>query len=576
MSSYTNVFGGTTINPAFPSYGEINLTQEVTQLAWPTVYYEGDNIVSLNMSVDSDDDTFQLRMPAAGLVSVGQRLMIGNIGEFDFVLTDISGNEIVTILPTQVYFINLTNNTTEDGVWQSILLGATTAAANAAALAGMGLIALDSKLNVNVPTTFLTTSYIVTPLDRAKLLVWSGGTDNITLPDASAVGIGNGFLFYINNASEVGGVANLVPQVGQTIDGETIFTVNLRESGQIISDGANWHTTGFVRSVINIIEKLELTVTGGTLNLTQAQTQRQIMIFSGLLTSDVTIIVPPVINFYFVENQTTGGDFTFNYKVDGGTDNLIPKNARVEFYCDGTDMKSVPTYIKGSLAFDSGTEASPSIRFAPDPATGGYLNTAGNIGWSSSGVLKFNIGPLGVQVTPGTVANSAYGFLGEPSTGLSKPAVGQISISSQGIEALRITSTKISVVNPVNAAAYTFIGALATGMGGEATAMYFFTNGTKYLEYTQTSNLFSIPSGATWGSTTEALTKGSFQLNPVGTNYMSAAGLSLFQNNIRIFSTTPSGPVIDYQSGASNLRILTESTSDNAPMFYSDYLQVIG
>lgn len=579
MSSYTNVFSGTTINPAFPSYAEIELVTDVTNLTWPTVYAQGAYSVAYNMSVESNDDDYQLRMPPANQTSVGQRLVIGNIGTDNFILSDTSGNEIVTIQATQVYFIILADNSDEDGTWQAILLGATTAEANASALQGFGLITLNNKLNTNVPTTILNNSPAggVTSTDRGKLFIWKGGTEGITLPDISAVGVGNGFVFSINNASTIGGIVTLNPQAGQLIDGLTSLAINLTETGQVISGTDGWYTVGFGRTVTNSISLLEINATsGGTRNLTQLEAQNQILRIVGTPASNFTLTVPDILNYWFVQNLCTGPNtVAFKLESDLGAGTLIPQTARIEFYGDGTNVQTVPNYIKGSFSFNDGSAAAPSISFASDSTTGGYKIANGQIGWSTSGTLTFAMIPQGVLTLAGTTGLPSFSFIGEPTTGFSKSAVGVVSFSSQAVEKLEFFDNGIAAIAGSSAEpSYTFIGDTATGLARTAAStVAVIGNATEIASFAPTA--ISVIDNTNIEGITGGDAAGIIKINPENGGYLDAAGVGIYQGAASIASTTAAGVCAHYNSSSTNYRLVTEENIATKPMLYSDYLEII-
>jgi len=459
MSSYDNRFGGSVINPSTISYSSLTLSQAVTQLSWPIVYQDKPNVVSSYISVTSNDDSYSIQMPDATQTSVGQATIIANVGANDFYIQNASGGIVqADITPTQVYFLILTDNSTAAGQWETLLFGATTATANAAELAGFGLTALsNARLNTYRPITEVNSNYLVTLNDRDKMFVWTGGTGTITLPDAAAAL--NGFMISVNNRSEVGGVLNMTPQAGETIDGAISFSLNIEESSMFISDGQNWISLGYGNNSVSSIDVLELDVSaGGTITLNSVQAQRQVQRFNGTLTADVTIEVPNIPNTYFVSNNTSG-DFSFTYKMVGGlTETLIPRSQRMIFVCDTFDIKPSPSFIIGSFGFGNGSAAAPSVTFSSDSETGLYLNTAGNIGASAGGVLRANINQFGVSTVDGTNASPSYSWINNTNTGLYNINNDSIGFSANGTEVAIMENTGLQLIDGlVTDPAFSFI-----------------------------------------------------------------------------------------------------------------------
>lgn len=382
MAIYTNTFGGTPVQPSNVSYEALTLNEAITQLNWPLIYQESPLPVAQFIDVTSNDGSYTIQMPDATLVSTGTATIFSNIGEENYTINDYNGNNIIAdIEPTQVYYVILTDNTTQNGVWETLLFGATTASANAAALAGLGLVALMSKLNTNTPVNSISTPYTVNPTtDRAGLFVWTGGTAAFTLPVSSVAT--NGFFVCVNNESMVGGVLGVTPPMGETVDNLTVFTLNPGESASFIADGNNWFSLGYGNNANISIGVNNITVTGGTVILTDSQSSRQIQNISGTLGSNAIIEGNTTPQQYYVTNNTTGG-FTLSFQMNGGSNvNIIPQGTTMQLYCDGTDMWITPTNTTGVSQFNSGTVSAPSISFAANEQTGFYYIVSNQLGVS--------------------------------------------------------------------------------------------------------------------------------------------------------------------------------------------------
>lgn len=466
MTSYNDRFTGSVINPSTVSYEALTLNQAVTQLSWPIVYQENPFVVASYLSVTSNNASYVLQMPDATQTSVGQTTMVANVGANNFGVTNIEGGVIQAgITPSQVYFLILTDNSTPAGVWQTVLQGATTAPANAAALAGFGLTPLvNAKLNTYMPVTTLTEAYTVTLNDRAKLFQWEGGTANVTLPPAEDAL--NGFYISFNNQSTVGGVLNIVPQAGETIDGSNTFNINAQESCIFISNGTGWNSLGYGNNAIASVLVLELDVSeGGTIEITPEEAQRQIQTFYGNLTDNVIIELPNTANYYYVRNATTGA-YSLTYKIAGGaTNNIVPQGQQLIFYSDSTDMRLIPSVFAGSISFPNGSAAVPSISFQNDSSTGFFLNTVGNLGISAGGIIQANVNGAGLQLVNGSVANPAYTYLSDPDLGFFRSAANTQSLAGNGSIIYTASPNGLSLSIIPTRPSYNFIGNLTSGMG---------------------------------------------------------------------------------------------------------------
>jgi hypothetical protein len=193
--SYINPFTGQTLSPSQVGYEELTLSAD-TFLQWP-INGNNANVVANIIQVTATAASLKLYLPSAQQVSTGQSVLIQNIGATSFTVTDVSGNTIVSIASGVAQYIFLTDNTTNNGVWSTVTFGAGTSAANAAALAGYGLVASGTTLNQEYAESSIFSSTVLNDTQRAQFLVWSSGVGTITLPTASTVG--NGWFVMIRN-----------------------------------------------------------------------------------------------------------------------------------------------------------------------------------------------------------------------------------------------------------------------------------------------------------------------------------------------------------------------------------------
>ena len=173
MPSYTNPFTGQTISPSQVGYESLTISTN-TELQWP-VNGNTSNVVANIIEVTATVAGLDLLMPAASQVSVGQSVLINNIGSNTFTVTDNSGNTIVSIASGISEYIYITDNSTQDGTWSTVTFGAGTSSANAAALAGYGLMAINTTLNQTYQESSVFSDITLNNTYRAQFLVWAGG-----------------------------------------------------------------------------------------------------------------------------------------------------------------------------------------------------------------------------------------------------------------------------------------------------------------------------------------------------------------------------------------------------------------
>ena len=383
MTTYTNPFTGQTISPASVSYESITISSN-TALQWPingNTSTPASNIIDVTATVAS----LQLQLPPASQVSTGQSVLVRNIGSIAFTVTDTSGNTIVSTASGIAEFIFLTDNTTLNGTWSSVVFGAGTSSANASALAGYGLTAFGTTLNQSYTTSAIYSSTAVNATNRAQFLVWGGGVGAITLPSASVVG-DNWFVMIRNNGT---GILTLTPTGTDTIDGNASQQLQLTESLVIVSTGSGFNTFAYGRSNQFAYTQLLLSVTGGTTTLTSPQAANCIQEYTGVLTSNQIIIVPSTVQLYAITNNTTGAyTLTVKTTVGGAVTVVVAQGTTVIAICDGSNLFNA-TGSGGSLStitLAAGSAAVPPLNFVGNSTTGLYLPASNQVGVTLNGV----------------------------------------------------------------------------------------------------------------------------------------------------------------------------------------------
>lgn len=378
MTSYTNPFSGQTISPSSISYESLTISV-TTALQWPV---NGNNSTPVSNIIDVTATvvSLQLQLPPAQQVSTGQSVLVRNVGTNAFTVTDNSGNTIISIASGIADFIWLIDNTTTNGSWASVVFGAGTSSANASALAGSGLLASGLTLNQSYPVVSYNSTGSIASNDRANLDVWTGGVGTLTLPSASSVGA-NWFVSIRNGGT---GILTVNPSGSDTIDGNSYQQLQLTESFTVVSNGASWNSFGLGRSNSFVYTQLALTVTGGTLTLSSVQAANTIQFYSGVLTSNQIVIVPPTVQLYSFTNNTTGA-FTFTVKTaaSGAATVTVSQGTSLVLICDGTNVYNAASGSSSSitsLTVGNGSLSVPSIKFSGDLNSGFYLPSTGTVG----------------------------------------------------------------------------------------------------------------------------------------------------------------------------------------------------
>ena len=407
MTTYLNPYTGQTINPSQVGYEYIALTAD-TELQWPINGNTSDVVANI-IEVSASADGFKLIMPPATQVSDGQSALIRNVGAHSFtVVKNTNLATIVTVASGVAEYIYVTNNSTIYGSWSAVTFGTGTSAANAADLAGYGLTAISTTLNQSYNLTSVYSNYTLTNGDRASFYVWQSGAGNLTLPSASSLG-NNWFVMIRNNGT---GILTVYPSGTDTIDNNSQAQLQLSESFVLVSNGTSgFNSFGYGQSSTFVFTQLNKYVTGGTVTLSVVEASSLIQEYSGVLTSNCTVILPPTVQLYSLQNKTTGSfTLTFKTTATGATTVTLPQGQTIIAVCDGTNVYNAQTSTSSTivnLTIGNGSAASPSLSFSGDATTGLYLAATGQLGFSAAGSNGMTLSSTGLAV-PNGIAGGTF------------------------------------------------------------------------------------------------------------------------------------------------------------------------
>jgi hypothetical protein len=398
MTNYVNPLTGSTINPSQVGYEYLFLSEDTT-LQWP-INGNNDNVVSNIMDVEASVDGFYLILPSAQQVSVGQNIIIRNIGVGSFVVTDAGENTITDIGSGIAKFIYLTDNSTDDGIWDVVTFGAGTSAANAASLEGFGLTALSTTLNQSYDLSTISSNYTFLSSDRARFIVWNGGVGALTLPPSASVG--NNWFVIVRNGGT--GILTITPQGVDTIDGNANQQLQLTESLVIVCTGSGYNTFAYGRSNQFAFTTLTKNVTGGTVTLTSVEGANVIQSYIGTLTSNCVVVLPSTVQLYSIQNATSGA-FSLSFRTASGSPFALAQGQTVIIVCDGTNVYNANTSTSAgsitTVTLNDGSAGSPTLRFNSDLTTGLYLVGSGQLGFSAGGTNRMTLTTTGLLVPVG-------------------------------------------------------------------------------------------------------------------------------------------------------------------------------
>jgi hypothetical protein len=409
--SYNSPFTGNVIQPTDVSYRAVTLSAN-TQLQWPINGNATDDYAARIMNVTATTTGLSLYMPPANQASVGQDALIRNVGSNSFTVKDYAGvNTIITIAGGESKYIYITANPTTAGTWSNIAFGTGTSSADAATLAGYGLLASGLTLNQSSPVTSFSTSYTSVTADRAQLFLWTGGAGTFTLPDAATVG--NNWFVQVRNGGT--GLLTVACQGSDTFNGSNSVGLQQADSCLIACSGTAFYSVGLGKNTQFNFSQLVKTVSSGTYTLTSSEASNTIQkyISSGNLAGNVTIIVPPTIQIYYIQNSTTtSSGYSLTISTGSGASATIASNQQSTLICDGTNLVNANTIVAGQSAVSllDGSVGAPSLYFGSESTTGVYRAGAGQFDIAILGVLRAAVSATGLSVVgTGTFSGGVSG-----------------------------------------------------------------------------------------------------------------------------------------------------------------------
>mgnify|MGYP000325911148 CR=1 FL=1 len=395
--SYVDPFGGQPASPSFVGFRAVSLSANAI-LYWPWANQNTTDLAAKIMEVTPTSGGFTMTLPSALQAGTGEAILFINLGASSFTVLDAAGGAVVTVAPSIGYYVFLTDNSTLAGSWTAFQYGAAGSSVDASALAGSGLTVIASMLALNLTTVQNVNNYTLLTSDRAKHFYTTTSSGAFTYTLLPAVTAGNGFFFMVSNIGT--GAITIDPDGGELIDGAATLSVNPGESVLVNCSGAGWYTVGRGRSTVFVQTRLVKSVAGSSnVTLTTTEAGNIIQSYTGLLTGNISVIVPTAVAIYFVYNNTTGA-FTLTVKTSAGTGIQVTQSKRTILYCDGTnvvdaDDESVAT----SFAMADGSAPSPGLAFQADTDTGFFRPGANQLGIAAGGVSQLVADASGANVT---------------------------------------------------------------------------------------------------------------------------------------------------------------------------------
>lgn len=400
MTAFTDVFGGSTVQPSDVQFSSVTLSASIPTY-WPDFAVGSTQVLARIMQVSASAGSLTVTLPAATLAGTGQDVLFDNIGLNTFTVMDFAGGVVATVDPGDVKYFYLADTSTDAGNWRVTIFGVGSSALDAAALAGYGIKAIGATLNTAAVATNVSGTTTVTTSDRSKVFVWTGSSGVLNLPTTS----GSTSDFAIEVSNQGTGTITVTPAGGVLIDGSATIALSVGESCFVHMGATNWYTVGRGRNTAFNFTQLIKSTTGGTTALTLTEASNVVQKYTGTLVSNATITLPAVVQVYYVSNVTSGL-YTLTFASAGGGSTVqVTQNQAAILFSDGTNIINANTSLQGgisTLQFAAGSVTGPSVAFN-EVGTGFYQFASAEIGVTNNGVYtgRFtSAGWIGSAVVP--------------------------------------------------------------------------------------------------------------------------------------------------------------------------------
>lgn len=397
--SFNSPFTGNVIVPTDVSYRSITLSANIV-LEWPINGNATPNYAARIMNVTATAGGLTMRMPPANQASVGQDALIRNVGANTFTVADYDGNPIIVVAAGEAKYIYITDNPDEAGTWGIISFGVGSSTADATSLVGYGLTVIGATLNTAHPVQTFSSPFTAGVADRAGAFVWTAGAGTISL--AASATLGNNWFILLRNGGT--GTLTVSPSGGDLINGGASLILQPADSAIVCCSGSAFFTVGIGRNIDFSFTQNTKALSSGSYTLTASEAANPIQKFTGVLSSNVTVVVPQTIAVYYITNQTdgtpSGYTVTLTTGAPGSAVATVPAGQQVILICDSVNLFNASTIAAGAstISLANGSVGTPPLNFALETNTGMYRPASGEIGFSILGLQLLLLQASGLTV----------------------------------------------------------------------------------------------------------------------------------------------------------------------------------
>jgi hypothetical protein len=210
------------------------------------------------------------------------------------------------------------------------------------------------------------------------------------------------------------GALTIAGTSGDTINGSSSIILQPTDSAIIVCSGTTFYTVGLGKSTQFNFTQLTKAVTSGTYTLTASEASNVIQKYTGALTGNVTIVVPPTVQVYYIVNATTNA-YTLTITTGSGASAILTPGNQATLVCDSVNLFNANTILAGStsISLNNGAVGSPSLNFAAETTTGVYRAASGEFNIAILGVLRSTLSASGLAIVgtgnfTGGIAGGTY------------------------------------------------------------------------------------------------------------------------------------------------------------------------
>jgi hypothetical protein len=387
--TFTSPFTGNVVQPTDVSYYALSFSTN-TQLYWPAVVNPTQIPSARIMDCVASANNLVILLPDATQGSVGEDILIRNLGVRDFVVKDANGEQSVSVAVGKSRYFYLTNNSSLGGAWANVEFAAGTSYADAATLQGAGLTTVSGKLATSQNIVNVTTSPTINDASRASTFVWNSGAGTFTLPLVSTLSTG----WYIGFRNNGTGALIISSQSPSLINELSSITANPGDSGFIIYDA---NTSNFVTVGLTAPANVTFTsatydvdsIPGSTFSLvTFAPIIQSYIAQTGSRATTLTVTLPATTQIYIFINDTGHADYNVEFQIEGSSQPpLVVATGNIATVLSDSQNLYLLTSTASNLFYAvDGIAAAPSYSFISDATTGMYLPGSNILGFAANGV----------------------------------------------------------------------------------------------------------------------------------------------------------------------------------------------